>query len=92
MKNLRAWSSEHSLRLMARTEAPAHCMIKICWVNNTLMNEFEVVYKEWLDALKDYESDLTYKVSKKDKLRETDNNMIDILKKLHSEYPEAQLT
>ncbi|MBK8983221.1 MAG: hypothetical protein IPM38_13095 [Ignavibacteria bacterium] len=76
---------------MARTEAPAHCMLKICWVSNTLMNEFETAYKKWLDALKEYESDLTHKVSMKDGLRESSNNMIDILKKLHSEYPEAQL-
>lgn len=76
---------------MARTEAPAHCMIKICWVNNLLMNEFEVIFKEWLDALKDYESDLLYKLSKKDRFRESNNEMIGVLKKLHSEYPEAQL-
>ena len=76
---------------MARTEAPAHCMIKICWVNNLLMNEFEVIFKEWLDALKDYESDLLYKLSKKDRFRESNNKMIGVLKKLHSEYPEAQL-
>lgn len=76
---------------MARTEAPAHCMVKICWLNNSLMNEFEVIYKEWLDALKDYESDLIHKVSKKDRLRESNNDMIGILNKLHSEYPEAQL-
>lgn len=76
---------------MARTEAPAHCVIKICWVSNTLMNEFEIIYKEWLEALQDYESDLSYKVSKKDKLRESSNKMIDVMKKLHSEYPEAQL-
>ncbi len=76
---------------MARTEAPAHCMLKICWVSNTLMNEFETVFKKWLEALKDYESDLIQKTSKKDSLRETNNKMIDVLRKLHSEYPEAQL-
>ena len=76
---------------MARTEAPAQCMVKICWVNNTLMNEFEIIYRDWLDALRDYESDLIFKVSKKDRLRESGNRMIDVLRKLHSEYPEAQL-
>lgn len=76
---------------MVRTETPAHCMIKICWVNNTLMNEFERAFKEWLEALADYEIDLIEKESKRDRLRKASNAMIDVLKKLHSEYPEAQL-
>jgi hypothetical protein len=76
---------------MARTEAPAHCMIKICWVNNTLMNEFERAYKEWMEALAFYEVDLIQKSSNQDRLRNASNTMIDVLKKLHSEYPEAQL-
>jgi hypothetical protein len=77
--------------VMARTEVPAHCMIKICWVNNTLMNAFERAYKEWMEALAVYETDLIQKISNQDRLREASNAMIDILKDLHSEYPEAQL-
>jgi hypothetical protein len=76
---------------MARTETPAHCMIKICWVNNTLVNEFERAYKEWMEALAMYEVDLIQKSIHEDRLRLASNAMIDILKKLHSEYPEAQL-
>jgi hypothetical protein len=76
---------------MVRTETPAHCMIKICWVNNTLMNEFEQAYKEWMEALALYEIDLIQKSVNQDRLRNASNAMIDILKILHSEYPEAQL-
>lgn len=76
---------------MARTEAPAHCMIKVCWVNNTLMNLFERAYKEWMEAQADYCTDLIPKESKQDRLRLANNAMIDIMKELHSEYPEARL-
>lgn len=76
---------------LARTETPAHCMIKICWVDNTSMNEFERSYKEWLIALALYETDLIQKDINKERLRLANNAMIDILKKLHSEYPEAHL-
>lgn len=76
---------------MARTETPAHIMIKICWVNNTLMNAFEVAYKEWMAALADYEADLVLKESKQDRLRQAGNALIEILTRIHSEYPIAHL-
>ncbi len=76
---------------MARTEAPAHCMIKVCWVNNTLMGEFERAFFEWLVALTQYEKDLKQKEINKDRFRIASNNLVEILQKLHSEYPEAQL-
>lgn len=76
---------------MARTEAPAHCMLKICWVSNTSMNEFERAYKQWLEALASYMADVIPKKIKEDPLRKASNALIDILKRIHSEYPEAQL-
>ncbi len=76
---------------IARTETPAHCMIKICFINNTLMNTFERAYKEWMEALKEYEKDLISKDSKQEKLRLASNKMIEILTVIHSEYPEAHL-
>ncbi|MFI5171331.1 MAG: hypothetical protein ACHQFW_03020 [Chitinophagales bacterium] len=76
---------------MARTEAPAHCMVKICWIDNTHMQRFEIAYKEWLIALGDYEADLIKDEDKKKTLMETNNNLIEIMQKLHSEYPPAVL-
>lgn len=76
---------------LARTETPAHCMIKICWINNTLMNNFERAFKEWMEALADYQSDLILKETKQERLRLASNNMIGILTIIHSEYPEAHL-
>ena len=76
---------------LVRTETPAHCMIKICWVNNTRMNDFEVAYKAWMEALADYEADLTLKESKQEALRLASNQLIEILTDIHAEYPEARL-
>ncbi|MEO8960802.1 MAG: hypothetical protein ABI325_02910 [Ginsengibacter sp.] len=71
-----------------REEAPAHVMLKICWLNNELMREFEVRYKSWIEALAAYSFD---RVANLDTFKIANNLMIDILKKLHSEYPLATL-
>lgn len=76
---------------MARTEAPAHCMLKICWVNNTQLNTFERAYKEWMEALAQFEADIRPDPSVRDRLRAASNELIEILTGLHSEYPIAQL-
>jgi hypothetical protein len=70
-----------------REEAPAHIMLKICWLNNDLMREFEVRYKSWIEALAYYSFDK----NKIEEFRITNNKMIEILSQLHSEYPKATL-
>ncbi|WP_422104875.1 hypothetical protein [Winogradskyella sp.] len=37
---------------LCRQEAPAHCMIKICWVGRSDMLAFQNAYKKWLEAYK----------------------------------------
>lgn len=75
-----------------RTEAPAHISLKICWVNYTTMQTFQALFKTWLEALRDYESDLIKDdMIKQDALREASNKMIEFLANVHSEYPEARL-
>lgn len=71
-----------------REEAPAHVMLKICWLNNDLMREFEVSYKEWIDALAHYAENKTANL---DMFKIANDKMIEILSKLHSEYPMATL-
>jgi len=71
-----------------REEAPAHIMLKICWLNNELMRTFELRYKKWIEALAAYSFD------KKANLllfRDANDKMIEILAQLHSEYPQATL-
>lgn len=71
-----------------REEAPAHVMLKICWLNNDLMREFEVRYQQWVEALAHYSFD---KKANLILFRDANDKMIDILTQLHSEYPQATL-
>ncbi|HZH71581.1 MAG TPA: hypothetical protein VFD91_03730, partial [Mariniphaga sp.] len=71
-----------------REEAPAHIMLKICWLNNDLMREFEVNYKEWIESVATYTSDKTIDIGA---FRDANNKMIDTLSRLKSEYPKATL-
>ncbi|POY37288.1 hypothetical protein C3K47_05855 [Solitalea longa] len=71
-----------------REEAPAHIMLKICWLNNDLMREFELRYKKWIETLAVYSFD---KVANEADFIIANNRMIEILNSLHSEYPLATL-
>ena len=71
-----------------REEAPAHVMLKICWLSNELMREFEIRYKRWVEALAAYSFD---KTPNETEFTDANNEMIDILSKLHSEYDQASL-
>ncbi|HWK04711.1 MAG TPA: hypothetical protein VNS58_13820 [Puia sp.] len=71
-----------------REEAPAHVMLKICWLNNDLMREFEVRYKKWIEELANYSFD---KKANLFSFRDANDRMIGILAQLHSEYPLATL-
>jgi hypothetical protein len=71
-----------------REEAPAHVMLKICWLNNELLSDFEMRYKNWIDTLANYSFD---KKANLDSFRDANDRMIEILTQLHSEYPQATL-
>ncbi|RPI19307.1 MAG: hypothetical protein EHM58_02300 [Ignavibacteriae bacterium] len=73
-----------------REEAPAHVMLKICWLSNEMLREFEVRYKNWLESIADYYSD-TADLDKEGKFRDANNAILEILKNLHSEYILATL-
>ena len=72
-----------------RGESPAHIMIKICWLNNDLMRQFDVTYKKWIETLAAYSSKIT-QVSTNN-FKKANNEMIGLLASLHSEYPQANL-
>ena len=72
-----------------REEAPAHIMLKICWLNNDLMRQFEVGYKKWIETLAAFSSDKS--VTNTDNFKSANNAMIKLLAALHSEYPQANL-
>lgn len=77
---------------ISEAESPAHTLIKVCWVNYTTMKKFEDIFKAWLNALRHYAKDLKKEnEAKKLALKEASNKIVDFLKDVHSEYPEARL-
>ena len=72
---------------IVRKEAPAHTTVKVCWVDNTALHDFETAYKAWIIALANYASDPTTV----DVLQAANDKLIPLLFNLHSEYPKATL-
>jgi hypothetical protein len=74
---------------LARAESPAHCMMKICWINQDAMLQFELAYFIWIYALAGYYSIKT--AMNGHFLQAANDNLLNILYSLHSEYPVATL-
>ena len=70
-----------------RKELPAHTIVKVCWVNDTLLYKFENAYKAWINALANYSIDAT----KVTILQPANDTLLNILFTLYSEYPVATL-
>ncbi|MCR9014584.1 hypothetical protein [Aquiflexum gelatinilyticum] len=70
-----------------REEAPAHIQLKVCWVSNEKLREFETSFKAWIKELASYKATgnnhATY--------QEANDRMLAILAKLNSVYPKATL-
>jgi hypothetical protein len=74
---------------LVREEAPAHVMLKVCWLSNTQMRELEVVYQCWAKYMAAYAFDASVENGKK--LKEANDDLVTIFTQLHSVYPEATL-
>jgi hypothetical protein len=67
-----------------REEAPAHVQVKICWIGQAQMAEVDRAHRGWLDALAAEPRDPA-------RLRLRAGRLIDILSRLRSVYPAANL-
>jgi uncharacterized protein len=67
-----------------RREIPAHLLPRICWVNPAQMFEFEDAWLKWRQVNAEEDAD-------QDAIRLANNNLIVIIEKLRSVYPEATL-
>lgn len=67
-----------------RQEIPAHLAVKICWVSNKQLVEFEQVYCAWLAELAKSQPD---KIQLHNKLKA----LLEVFEKLKSVYPPAKL-
>jgi len=85
--HLRSLAFRNYFENMIREESPAHTTVKVCWVNNSSLFEFENAYKSWLTALANYSFDQ----STINALQIANDSLIQLLFNLHSEYPVATL-
>lgn len=75
---------------IVRRESPAHTTVKVCWVNNTSMYDFEIAYRNWITALANFsvnEDD----TSLREDFQNANDVLVALLFNLHSEYPVATL-
>jgi hypothetical protein len=77
-----------------RQEAPAHVLLKICWVNVSDMTTFQLAYKNWLENYSNFRVKFCAKTLKP--LDESafllhHKGMIDALNELNTMYPEGNL-
>jgi hypothetical protein len=70
-----------------REEAPAHVQLKICWIGNEALRQFEVSYKDWVETLAAFSQDS----QNINGFREANDRLIHILANLNSVYPKATL-
>ncbi len=74
---------------LAREESPAHCMVKVCWINQVSMLQFQLAYFVWIYSIAAYYANRSNLNSAW--FTEATNNLIVVLYSLHSEYPVATL-
>ncbi len=75
---------------MIRAEAPAHIMLKVCWLSNGQMRQLEIVFKRWVFALANFTHQIL-NVQKANEFRAANNALVLLMPTLHSVYPEATL-
>lgn len=77
-----------------RQEAPAHVLLKICWVNIEDMLGFQKKYRAWLDIYRQYRIQYcagTLTLNDEKKYKKALNELVAALKELNTIYPEGNL-
>jgi hypothetical protein len=86
-EHLRSMAFRTYFEELIRNEAPAHTMVRVCWIDDESIYDFEKAYAQWIVALANY----TLDPSTIDNFQKTNDALISILFNLHSEYPVATL-
>ena len=85
--HLRSLAFREYFEDLVRRESPAHTAVKVCWLSNSSLHDFENAYKNWIEALANYSADQSLDGDFQDK----NDVMVNLIFKLHSEYPLATL-
>lgn len=72
---------------LVRRESPAHTIVKVCWINDASLYDFENAYKDWITALANYSFD----TSTINILQAANDKLLKLLFTLHTIYPVASL-
>lgn len=75
---------------MIRAEAPAHIMLKVCWLANEQMRELEILYQQWINALAAY-THQPLDTGSRTAFKIANDALVLLLPTLHTVYPEATL-
>ncbi len=73
-----------------RQELPAHAIVKICWLDDTTMYNFDIAYKAWIIALANYEFAPT-DVTIVNEFEAANKKLLQIIFSMYSQYPVATL-
>jgi hypothetical protein len=77
-----------------RQEAPAHTLLKICWVNAEDMLGFQITYKKWLENYRHYRINFCNNTATKQQelaYKKVLKELVVALKELNTLYPEGNL-
>lgn len=77
-----------------RQEAPAHVLLKICWVNISDMTGFQKTYKNWIESYREYRlkfCDNNLTTNDENRYKKTLNDLVKALKELNTIYPVGNL-
>lgn len=77
-----------------RQEAPAHVLLKICWVNISDMLKFQKAYRNWMENYREYRLKFCKnRLSAQDEINyeKTLNNLVKAIKELNTIYPVGNL-
>ncbi len=72
-----------------RQELPAHTMVKICWLDDVMLFDFENAYQAWIGALANYAAVTT--PANLTTLQGSNDTLLSLLFTLYSQYPVATL-
>ncbi|HMP91396.1 MAG TPA: hypothetical protein PKD90_00875 [Phnomibacter sp.] len=80
------------METLFRQEAPAHVLLKICWVDQQEMQQFETAYAKWTDALLQYaKAKPLVQPLQLIQYNTALSGMVEALEKLRTDFPTATL-
>jgi hypothetical protein len=92
LKRFTSMAFRNYMETLFRSEAPAHLLLKICWVDQAEMKAFEEAYEKWALARQLYQTQLANPTAPQQQAySDALKIMIDTLEALRTDFPIATL-